>query len=67
LVIQDSQGMGYLMRCGCHGFLCLTVFYDLAIYLYTMEDVAHAALERRVFSSLEAGRDLFLKTMPFIL
>ncbi len=36
---------------------------DLALYLYIVEDQVHGQAARRAFSSLEAGRQLFLDTM----
>lgn len=38
---------------------------DLAVYLYVMEDEVHSIATKNAFSSVDAGRDLFLKTMLF--
>jgi len=40
---------------------------DLAVYLYVMEDDVHMLATTRAFSSLKAGRALFLDTMVFLL
>ena len=40
---------------------------DLAVFLYAVEDEVHALAEVEAFSSLGAGRDLFVETMLSLL